>query len=147
MTFNVWVSLWLVFYCILAGIFDASRVVRMCTRFTDEVFSLLIVSIFVLDAVGDPFYDVGILRQFDPNHKHHQEYADDEDYSYLEVALLGTLLGFGTTALIFFFRTFKSSSFFCHQGIRNGVHDFAVTIAVVVATLVKGVLFKGQGCQ
>ena len=141
LTLNVWISLWLVFFCFLSGFFDFARVVKMCTRFTDEVFALLIVSIFVLDAIGDPFSPVGILRQFDPNHKDHQDYEGDESYSYLEVALLGTLIGFGTTALIFFFRTFKTSPFFCNQGIRNGIHDFAVTIAVVVATFVKEILF------
>lgn len=115
----------------------------MCTRFTDEVFALLIVSIFVLDAIGDPFSQVGILRQFDPNHKVHEDNIDEEDYSHLEVALLGTLIGFGTTALIFFFRTFKTSPFFCSQGIRNSIFDFSVILAVIVGTLVKEVLFPG----
>ena len=61
LTFNAWTSCWLLFYCVMAGFFDLTRVVRLVTRFTDEIFALLIVSIFVLDAVGDPFSQVGIL--------------------------------------------------------------------------------------
>ncbi len=68
LTFNAWVSTWLLFYTFVAGFFDLTRLVRLATRFTDEIFALLIVSIFVMDAVGDPFSNVGILRYFDPNH-------------------------------------------------------------------------------
>ncbi|KAL7566605.1 hypothetical protein ACA910_003443 [Epithemia clementina (nom. ined.)] len=142
LTFNAWVSSWLLFYCLLAGCFDVTRVVRLATRFTDEIFALLIVSIFVLDAVGDPFSQVGILRYFDPNHKSHSDYKDDLNYNYLETALLSTILGFGTTTLIFFFRSFKTSAFFCNQGIRTSVHDFAVTMSVLIATVVKEFLFS-----
>ncbi|KAL7577993.1 hypothetical protein ACA910_007609 [Epithemia clementina (nom. ined.)] len=142
LTFNAWVSSWLLFYCLLAGFFDVTRVVRLATRFTDEIFALLIVSIFVLDAVGDPFSQVGILRYFDPNHKAHADYTDDPNYNYLETALLSTILGFGTTALIFTFRSFKNSAFFCNQGIRTSLHDFAVTLSVLIATLVKEYLFS-----
>jgi len=141
LTFNVWVSLWLFVYCLVAGFFDLTRIVRLATRFTDEIFAFLIVTIFVFDAVGDPFSDVGILRYFDPNHKSHSEYKDDDTYNYVEVALLSTLLGFGTTSLIFFFRSFKTSSFFCNDGTRTSIHDFAVTIAVLVGALIKEMLF------
>ena len=143
LTFQAWASVWLFFYCCLASFFDMARVIKLCTRFTDEVFALLIVSIFVMDAVGDPFSQVGILRYFDPNHKWHQEddNVEDPEYNYIEVALLSTLIGFGTTMLIFFFRYFKTSPFFCNQGIRTSIHDFAVTLAVLSMTLVKEFLF------
>ena len=135
LTFNAWISCWLLFYCVTAAFFDLTRVVRLATRFTDEIFAFLIVTIFVFDAVGDPFSDVGILRYFDPNHPSHEDFEDDPDYDYMEVALLSTLLGFGTTALIFFFRSFKNSS------IRNSVHDFALTMSVLIATVIKEFLF------
>lgn len=141
LTFNAWISAWLLFYCLLAGFFDVTRVVRLATRFTDEIFALLIVSIFVMDAVGDPFSDVGILRYFDPNNPSHNEYANDPDYNYMEVALLSTLIGFGTTALIFVFRSIKTSSFCCNQGVRSSIYDFSVTLSVVIASLIKELLF------
>jgi hypothetical protein len=141
LTFNGWVSIWLVAYCCLAGFFDLTRYVRLATRFTDEIFALLIVAIFVMDAVGDPFSPSGILRYLDPNHKSHSEYEGDFDYEYLTVGLLSVIMGFGTTALIFFFRSFKFSSFFCNDGARSSIHDFAVTMSVVIWTLVKEFLF------
>jgi hypothetical protein len=47
LTFNAWISAWVFLYCVLAGFFDLTRVIRLATRFTDEIFALLIVSIFV----------------------------------------------------------------------------------------------------
>eukprot|EP00522_Entomoneis_paludosa_P009529 CAMPEP_0172443000 /NCGR_PEP_ID=MMETSP1065-20121228/3310_1 /TAXON_ID=265537 /ORGANISM="Amphiprora paludosa, Strain CCMP125" /LENGTH=331 /DNA_ID=CAMNT_0013193055 /DNA_START=494 /DNA_END=1485 /DNA_ORIENTATION=+ len=142
LTFNAWISCWLLFYCLVAAFFDLTRVVRLATRFTDEIFAFLIVSIFVFDAVGDPFSDVGILRYFDPNHPSHEDYAEDENYNYMEVALLSTILGFGTTALIFVFRNFKSTPFFCNDGVRSSLYDFAVTMSVLIMTCVNEFLFS-----
>jgi len=141
LTLNGWVSVWLLGYCFTAGFFDLTRYVKLATRFTDEIFALLIVAIFVMDAVGDPFSPSGILRYFDESHKSHDVRADDPDYEYLTVALLSTILGFGTTALIFFFRSFKFSSYFCGDGVRKAVHDFAVTMSVFLWTLIKVVGF------
>ena len=103
---------------------------------------MLIVIIFVMDAVGDPFSPSGILRYLDSSHKSHDKYDGDEDYEYLTVAFLSIILGFGTTSLIFFFRGFKFSSYFCNDGFRTTIHDFAVTMSVVVWTLIKEVAFQ-----
>jgi HCO3- transporter family len=137
--FFAWISIWNCIYCVLASVFDGSRIIRLCTRFTDEAFALLIVSIFIMDSVGDPFSDVGILRYFMPNHPSHQ--GQDEDYDYMTVALLSTILGFGTTALIFFFRSFKMSSYFCNQTIRTSIHDFAVVGTVLISSCISIFLF------
>jgi HCO3- transporter family len=137
LTFNAWVSVWLLGYCFLAAFFDMTRFVRLATRFTDEIFAFLIVSIFVLDAVGDPFSNTGLLRYLDPNHPSHGKNSDDPNYDYLTTALLSIIIGFGTTALIFFFRGFKFSAFFCNDGIRTSVHDFAVVASVIIFTLIK----------
>jgi hypothetical protein len=142
LTFNAWISVWLCGYCLLAGFFDLTRYVRLATRFTDEIFALLIVSIFVMDAVGDPFSNVGLLRYLDPNHPSHQPYEDDPNYDYLQVAFFSIIIGFGTTALIFFFRSFRHSSFFCNDGIRRSIHDFAVTMSVLVWTMVRELMFQ-----
>ncbi|EEC42722.1 predicted protein [Phaeodactylum tricornutum CCAP 1055/1] len=141
LSFNAWISAWLFGYCLLAGFFDLTRFVRLATRFTDEIFALLIVSIFVMDAIGDPFSDVGILRYLAPRHPSHEDFEDDPDYDFKTTGLLSVILGLGTTSLIFFFRSFKFSPFFCNQGIRTSVHDFAVTASVVIWTLVKELLF------
>jgi hypothetical protein len=142
LTFNAWISAWVFLYCVLAGFFDLTRVIRLATRFTDEIFALLIVSIFVMDAIGDPFSDVGILHFLAPNHKSHADYKGDPNYSYISTGLLSVILGFGTTSLIFFFRSFKFSSFFCNDGVRTNIHDFAVTSSVLIWTLVKEFIFE-----
>jgi hypothetical protein len=140
--FNAWVSVWLFGYTLLAGFFDITRYVRLATRFTDEIFALLIVSIFVMDAVGDPFSDVGILRFLAPSHPSHEDFEGDPTYDFMKTGLLSVILGFGTTSLIFFFRYFKFSPFFCNQSIRTSIHDFAVTSSVIIWTLVKELIFE-----
>jgi hypothetical protein len=137
LTLYAWTSVWLVGYSFLAAFFDLTRFVRLATRFTDEIFAFLIVSIFVLDAVWDPFSTTGLFWYLDPNHKSHQSYEEDPDYNYLTSALLSIILGFGCTWLIFFLRGFKFSEFCCNQSIRTTVHDFAVVISVVTFTLIK----------
>jgi hypothetical protein len=148
---NGWISIWLLGYCCTAGFFDLTRYVRLATRFTDEIFALLIVAIFVMDAVGDPFSSSGLLRYLDPNHKTHiLGMEENPDYDYLTVAFLSIILGFGTTSLIFFFRGFKFSPFFCGDIVRTSIHDFAVTMSVVFWTAIKVGLFPDidvQGLQ
>jgi len=141
LTFNFWVSLWLCIFCAIAAFFDLTRFVQLATRFTDEIFACLIVVIFVMDAVGDPFSNSGILRYLDPKHPSHKVFAEVEGYDYMEVALLSIILGFGTCWLIFFFRGFKFSSFFCNDGVRTSIHDFAVTFSVLFWTLIKQFMF------
>jgi hypothetical protein len=141
LTFNAWISVWLFGYTLIAGFFDLTRFVRLATRFTDEIFALLIVSIFVMDAVGDPFSNTGLLRYLAPGHPSHEVYEDDPDYDYLTVAFLSIIIGFGTTALIFFFRGFRHSSFFCNDFARRSIHDFAVTVSVLCWTCVRELMF------
>ena len=135
LTFNAWVSIWLLFYVFIASFFDLTRYVRLATRFTDDIFAFLIVSIFVLRAIGDPFSKSGLLHYLNPDHKFHQGQA--EDYAYYATAFLSILLGLGTTWLIFFFRGFKASTFFCSQSVRNTIFDFSVSVSVVVWCCVK----------
>lgn len=53
LTFNAWVGLWVAFYMVLAAFVDLNRFIKYATRFTDEIFAFLIVSIYILDAVGN----------------------------------------------------------------------------------------------
>jgi hypothetical protein len=55
--------------------------------------------------------------------------------------LLSIIIGFGTTATIFFFRGFKNSAYFCNQTVRDSVHDFGVVTAVVLWSIIKQVGF------
>jgi hypothetical protein len=147
-TFYAWVSVWILIYTSVAGFFDLTRFVRLATRFTDDAFALLIVSIFIMDAIGDPFSQVGLMRLFDPNHPSHAILAEeDPDYNFLTTALLSLILGLGTTWTIFFVRGFKFSSFFCSQSVRTSLFDFSVTLGVVVWTLVYQLCFTNTSVE
>lgn len=90
-----------------------------------------------MDAIGDPFSDTGLLRYFNSQHKSHKEFrAEDPEYNYLSTALLSLFLGLGTTWLIFVFRDFKFTAYWYSQGIRNNIYNFAVTLSVLVWTIV-----------
>jgi hypothetical protein len=54
LSFNARVGIWIAFYMLMAAFMDLNRIIKYATRFTDEVFALLIVSIFILDAIGNP---------------------------------------------------------------------------------------------
>lgn len=147
LTFNAWISMWLLFYCVVCGFFDLTRYVKLATRFTDEIFAMLIVGIFVMDAVGDPFSGSGLLRYLDPNHASHAAFEDNPNYDYMTTALLSIILGFGTCALIFFFRSFKFSSYFCGDGVRTSIHDFAVSMSVLAFALIKNLGFPNTDTE
>ena len=51
--FNAWVGLWVAFYMVIAAFIDLNRFIKYATRFTHEIFAFLIVSIYILDAVGN----------------------------------------------------------------------------------------------
>jgi len=122
-------------------VFDLTRYLRLVTRFTDEIFAVLIVSIFIIDAIGNPSSDVGILRLLYPKHKLDDDAETDTEYRHLTIGLLSVIIGCGTTSLIFFFRSFKDSAFFCNDNVRISIHDFAVTSSVCIWTLIKHLLF------
>mmetsp|Transcript_6075 Transcript_6075/g.11510 ORF Transcript_6075/g.11510 Transcript_6075/m.11510 type:complete len:606 (+) Transcript_6075:215-2032(+) len=140
LTFYAWVSIWAFLYTTITAFFDLTRYVKLATRFTDDIFALLIVSIFILNSVGNPFGTGGLLRYLDPNNKVHIDFEKElglEEYRYLTTALLSIIIGFGTTATIFILRGVKTSPYLCNRTVRDSVHDFAVTIAVIVWSVVK----------
>ena len=130
-------------YLALAGFFDLNRIVKFATRFTDEVFAFLIVSIFVLDALGDPLSEVGLLHYLNSSHTSHEDYENDPSYNYMATGLLSVLLGLGTTATAFLFRSFRHSAYFYHDGVRSALFDFSVTLSVVLYTCIKHFIFDG----
>ena len=141
LTFNAWVGLWVTLYMVLAAVFDLNKLIKYATRFTDEVFALLISAIFVVDALGSPFQPIGLYHYFVGSHKSHEEYGDDEDYSYLATAFLSFMLGIGTTMFAFFLRKMNFSPFFCNQTVRTSISDFSVTAAILLFTVLDKVIF------
>lgn len=50
MPFRVWIGLWTALYCIILVATDASALIGLFTRFTEETFSILISFIFIYEA-------------------------------------------------------------------------------------------------
>ena len=50
MSFRVWIGLWTALYCIILVATDASALIGLFTRFTEETFSILISFIFIYEA-------------------------------------------------------------------------------------------------
>ena len=122
---------------VIAAFVDLNRVLKFATRFTDEVFAFLIISIFILDAIGDFSSGVGLLPYFNPNSKYNTKmFAQDENYNYMEVALLSLVIGFGTAFFALALRSFRHSPFFCNDMVRTSICDFAITISVVTFTCI-----------
>jgi hypothetical protein len=142
LTFNAWVGLWVSAYLCLAAFVDLNKIIHYATRFTDEVFALLISMIFIINALGNPFAPVGIYYYFEADHKSHDKYEGQEDYSYMATALLSLVLCLGTVALAFFLKKIKFSPFGPNQLTRNIVHDFAVVASILTMTIIGNVLFS-----
>jgi hypothetical protein len=141
LTFNAWVSIWLLIYVVICTFFDLTRYVKLATRFTDDIFAFLIVTIFVLDAIGDPFSNSGLTRYLDPNHPSHGKYTEEPGYNFWATGFLSVILGLGTTWSIFFLRGFKTSSFLPGQIFRETIFDFSVIVSVVIWCCVDKLIF------
>jgi len=142
LTFNAWIGLWIALYMIVAATFGLNRIIAYATRFTDEIFALLIATIFIINALGSPFSPTGIYYYFESDHKSHDEYEDDEYYSHMATALLSLVVCIGTVQVAFVLRRTKFSPFLPTQNLRNTVTDFAVVCSILIWTLVAGLLFS-----
>ena len=127
---------------VIAAIFDLNKIINYATRFTDEIFALLISAIFIIDALGSPFQPVGLYYYFEGSHASHEEYDNDPDYSYLSTAFLSLILGVGTTAVAFILKGIKFSPFCCNSKVRTSIADFAVTASILLFTVLDKVIFS-----
>lgn len=143
LTFHAWISVWTFVYTTVTALFDLTRYVKLATKFTDDIFALLIVSIFILNAFGSPFGPGGLLRYLDPDNKSHSDFQLEygDEYIYLKSAILSILIGLACTATIFALRALKASPFLCNQTVRNSCSDFSVTVAVIIWSVLKNVCF------
>jgi len=143
LTFNAWIGIWVCFYQLGAAFFDFNRLIKKATRFTDETFALLIVSIFLLGAIGNPSSKVGLFHYFGTTHPHHEEMVEgNSQYDYMTVALLSMILGLGTAFFAIGLRQVRYSAFCCNDYMRTVTTDFAITISVVVMTAVRHTVFE-----
>jgi len=142
LTLNAWTGLWVCVFLLIAAFVDLNRIMKHATRFTDEIFAMLIAFIFILDAIGNPLNPVGLYWYFVSTHKSHDEFENEPDYSHMATAFLSLILGLGTTGLAFVLRGLKSSPYFCNDRIRSTIFDFSVVMSIAFWTFLKNVVFK-----
>lgn len=105
-----WSGLWAGLFTILLAVFDASVWMRYLTRFTDEVFVLLIAAIFIYEAIRLTV----------------AEFTQDENYA---TAVSTVILVAGTFGIAMLLRQIRKSSLL-RPWARNFLADFGTVIAI-----------------
>ena len=114
-----WVGIWTALFTTLLGVFNASNLMKYFTRFTDEIFSVLMSLIFIYEAVK------AIAAQFDKN---------AENFSY-DTALLSLILALGTFYIAMTLAGLRRSNYL-FPWMREFLADFGPSIALVCMTCV-----------
>uniref|UniRef100_A0A9J7Y4J8 Anion exchange protein n=1 Tax=Cyprinus carpio carpio TaxID=630221 RepID=A0A9J7Y4J8_CYPCA len=149
---RVWVGMWLIIIVVVMVAVEGSFLVRFISRFTQEIFSILISLIFIYEtfaklirifqahplvlnydhlnaSLDDPFHPikkVNITRHPDGNVTEHHEIIER---AYPNTALLSMCLMFGCFFIALYLRGFKTSTFLPGP-IRRMIGDFGVPIAI-----------------
>uniref|UniRef100_A0A8C6PLI3 Anion exchange protein n=1 Tax=Nothobranchius furzeri TaxID=105023 RepID=A0A8C6PLI3_NOTFU len=131
---RVWVGVWLIIIVVIIVAFEGSFLVRYISRFTQEIFSILISIIFIYETfakLGRIFKDIiydnitgnisVIVKTIKP--------------PYPNTALLSMCLMFGCFFIAFFLRQFKNGTFLPGK-VRRLMGDFGVPIAIFLMIVV-----------
>ncbi|XP_031440138.1 anion exchange protein 2b [Clupea harengus] len=164
LTGRVWIGFWLVIIVLLMVAFEGSFLVRFVSRFTQEIFSILISLIFIYETfskLGKIFLHHPLKRCTitDGNSTAGNSTFENITYSALpgnsnstsnstststgtpvvsgepNTALLSLVLMSGTFFIAFYLRKFKNSAFFPGR-LRRVIGDFGVPIAILIMVLV-----------
>uniref|UniRef100_A0A669BH43 Anion exchange protein n=1 Tax=Oreochromis niloticus TaxID=8128 RepID=A0A669BH43_ORENI len=156
---RVWVGAWLVVIVVIIVALEGSFLVRFISRFTQEIFSILISLIFIYET----FAKLGRIFKAHPlilNYEHvntsaeypwHPKVEEIVTYDnatgnktlivntikppYPNTALLSMCLMMGCFFIAYFLRQFKNGTFLPGK-VRRLIGDFGVPIAIVLMTLV-----------
>uniref|UniRef100_A0A8C1NTE1 Solute carrier family 4 member 1a (Diego blood group) n=1 Tax=Cyprinus carpio TaxID=7962 RepID=A0A8C1NTE1_CYPCA len=121
---RVWVGMWLIVIVVVIVAVEGSFLVRFISRFTQEIFSILISLIFIYETFAK------LIRIF----KAHPlilnyEHLNIIERAYPNTALLSMCLMFGCFFIALYLRGFKTSTFLPGP-IRRMIGDFGVPIAI-----------------
>uniref|UniRef100_A0A8C4GZY6 Anion exchange protein n=1 Tax=Dicentrarchus labrax TaxID=13489 RepID=A0A8C4GZY6_DICLA len=131
---RIWVGMWLVVIVIIIVAVEGSFLVRFISRFTQEIFSILISLIFIYET----FNKLIKSSLQSPAFVEHIEYHPDGNVTiheleverpYPNTALLSMCLMFGCFFIAYFLRHFKNGHYFPGP-LRRLIGDFGVPIAI-----------------
>ncbi|RVE59516.1 hypothetical protein OJAV_G00189270 [Oryzias javanicus] len=156
---RVWVGVWLVIIVVTIVAFEGSFLVRYISRFTQEIFSILISIIFIYETfakLGRTFKAHPLILNYDhlnstlenPWHPKVEEAVIYDNSTgnitvvvntikppYPNTALLSMCLMFGCFFIAYFLRQFKNGTFLPGK-VRRLLGDFGVPIAIFLMVLV-----------
>eukprot|EP00815_Leptocylindrus_aporus_P000850 CAMPEP_0116075566 /NCGR_PEP_ID=MMETSP0322-20121206/16709_1 /TAXON_ID=163516 /ORGANISM="Leptocylindrus danicus var. apora, Strain B651" /LENGTH=528 /DNA_ID=CAMNT_0003565645 /DNA_START=227 /DNA_END=1813 /DNA_ORIENTATION=+ len=121
-----WTGLWTAAILFLSAITSASNLVKYLTRFTDEIFSCLISTIFIIEAVSD------VARTFATP-------AVPFVTALLTLLCAATTYGLSTT-----FKNVRNTAY-GNKMLRDTVSNFGPTAAVICSCLIARAAKLGQG--
>src|SRR5690606_27501249 len=110
-----WVGIWSGIILLICAFTDASALMKYFTRFTDEIFAVLISVIFIVEAGKD------IVKSFGP------------EGTGLSSALLTLILALGTYMLSRMLKNFINTPYL-RLGFRNFLSDFGPALAIMSMT-------------
>ncbi|XP_077123861.1 anion exchange protein 2 isoform X4 [Ranitomeya variabilis] len=147
---RVWIGAWLIVIVVATVACEGSFLVRFVSRFTQEIFSILISLIFIYET----FYKLFKVFQEHPltncknvtdsaliNVTDHRQLNQTETMVPTQItgqpntALLSLVLMAGTFFIAFFLRKLKNSNFFPGR-VRRVIGDFGVPIAILIMVLI-----------
>ncbi|XP_070583595.1 band 3 anion transport protein isoform X3 [Erythrolamprus reginae] len=131
---RVWIGFWLILIVIVVVACEGSFLVRFISRYTQEIFSILISLIFILETF---FKLIKIFKEHPLKNVYRNITLSGEEEPREpapNTALLSLVLMGGTFFIAFFLRKFKNSSFFPGK-LRRVIGDFGVPISIFIMTL------------
>ncbi|XP_018621189.2 anion exchange protein 2b isoform X3 [Scleropages formosus] len=158
LTGRVWIGFWLILIVVLTVAFEGSFLVRFVSRFTQEIFSILISLIFIYETFSKLvkiFHEHPLQRCSLDNITMENSTVEDvtvvntstvlqlnssspglvKTWGEPNTALLSLVLMSGTYFIAFYLRKFKNSAFFPGR-LRRVIGDFGVPIAILIMVLV-----------
>uniref|UniRef100_A0A8C2IX91 Anion exchange protein n=1 Tax=Cyprinus carpio TaxID=7962 RepID=A0A8C2IX91_CYPCA len=133
---RVWVGAWLVVIVVVIVAFEGSFLVRFISRFTQEIFSILISLIFIYETFTLTQYTIILSQRLLDNVTGNMSVMKSVTHRpYPNTALLSMCLMFGTFSIAYYLRMFKNGKFLPGK-IRRLLGDFGVPIAIFLMVAV-----------
>ncbi|XP_012642167.2 band 3 anion transport protein [Microcebus murinus] len=131
---RAWIGFWLILLVVLVVAFEGSFLVRFISRYTQEIFSILISLIFIYETFSKLikiFQDHPLQGNYDSN----VPMKPKPQGPLPNTALLSLVLMAGTFLFAMMLRKFKNSSYFPGK-LRRVIGDFGVPISILIMVLV-----------
>uniref|UniRef100_A0A4W4HHQ8 Anion exchange protein n=1 Tax=Electrophorus electricus TaxID=8005 RepID=A0A4W4HHQ8_ELEEL len=131
---RVWIGMWLMVIVVLTVALEGSFLVRFISRFTQEIFSILISLIFIYETFTK-LANTFKAHPLNLNYEHLNTTDPIRYRSYPNTALLSMCLMFGCFSIAYFLRIFKNG-YFLPGKVRRLMGDFGVPIAILLMVAV-----------